>query len=214
MQYPWPMAPWIRGWRVRTTIVLTDADRAAIAWLLQQLPGGLPNLSYSLDLAQHWLTWWATESASHPIPKTWEESLDCPPVLVGWWFFVMTMAHSQLWKTLWRAHMQMGTILEINLQVTIPALPHDAHRQQDIPFSRWAQAIHFLTNLSPNTDLASETAVYIAWRNAWWALWRVRAPSMPGTLSPWWGLAPQAFSSVLPTIRRRLAFLLPSRHED
>jgi len=197
MQSQWPIAPWIRGWHVCTTISLTDADRTAITWLLSQLPGGLPDVSWSPDLAQQWLAWWTL--CDPPQPHTWENALQHPPALVTWWFFLMTMAKSQLWKALWRANLQMATITEIDLDVRLPALPQDITRQRPFAWDRWTEAVQRLSLAAPSSDPPLEPWVYVAWRIAWWAIWQQRAPTLIGTMRPWWGLAPDATWSSIPT---------------
>lgn len=196
MQSQWPMAPWIRGWRVCTTISLTDADRTAITWLLSQLPGGLPDVSWSHPLAQHWLAWRTT--CDLPQPQAWDEALEHSLVLVAWWFFLMTMAKSQLWKVLWRANLQMATITEIDLDVRLPALPRDVTRQRPFAWDRWTEAVQRLSLADPSSDPPLEPFVYVAWRIAWWAIWQQRAPNLIGTMRPWWGLAPDATWSSIP----------------
>jgi hypothetical protein len=179
-------APGIRGWHLHTTILLTPVDHAALQWLLQRCPGGLPDASWSLDLTRQWLDQWQTDAPTSP--ATWNAGADSPLVWIPWWFFLLSLGHSTGWKTLWRAQQTMAHIHDLTFDVAVPRLPHDRQRQRPMPWNAWSAGVSLLARSPEFTEAERATlCLSIAWRVAWWELWRQRAPHLPGTARPWWG---------------------------
>lgn len=191
-----------RGWHVHGTVPITDADHAALDWLMTECPGGLPHWQDFLPLATRWHAAWVS-SISSPLPleATWADLACDPFVRATWWFFLLSAGQYRLWKHLWRIRQQRIVATEVSLRYRITALPTDAWYRQPHTARAWMTAMQDTMTLSDREDLAER--IMAAWRIAWWALWPVLVPVDAITWRPWWGLAPWTLGRPVPQAVRQ-----------
>lgn len=198
-----------RGWHVHGTVPVTDADHAALDWLMAECPGGLPDFHNFRPLAAHWHAAWVA-SDSWSSDTSWADVACDPLVRATWWFFLLSAGQYRLWKHLWRIRQQRIVATEVTLRYRLKALSTDSWYRQPHTARAWITAMQDATTLTDREDLADR--VMAAWRIAWWALWPVLVPQDAITWRSWWGAAPWTLGRSVPhTVRQAFALDHSSR---
>lgn len=184
MQYPWPVTPLSRGWVIRTSILLDEPDYCAVEWMMNHFPGGLPSPQDYPVLARRWAEWMRETEMMEQNLSLW---INTPPVRFCWWFFLASVGHYQLWKTLWQVRMNMDmnpeSEITIDVHFRLSMIPMDAQWMAS-PVSH----DDLLDRLSRSSSFDQVDTIFVLWRRIFWMVWRERSHLLPGHIRPWWGI--------------------------